>query len=99
MATPINLPRPSTLPALYRLLLRTSRSTFAGDTKMIAAWRTYVRQKLPAQAQQQAQGSSSAQQALSDELVAEWLDVVRMLRMNVVQGVKEKEDEAYREWQ
>lgn len=85
--------RPQTLPSLYRLLLRTSQSTFKGDTTMISAWKQYVRTKLPAQVQQK----GGASQQLNDELVAEWLDVVKMLRMNVVQGVRQADGETYSE--
>lgn len=84
-------PTPSTLSSLYRHLLRTSRSTFQGDQRMLTAWRQFVRQKLP----EQAGGSRNA--ALPDEVVKEWLDVAKMLRMNVVQGVKDEQDEVYRE--
>ncbi|CAO1626962.1 unnamed protein product [Sympodiomycopsis kandeliae] len=85
--------QPKTLPSLYRLVLRTSQSTFQGDQKMITAWRSYVRQKLP---EQLAAKGVNSQQPLSDDFVNEWLDVVKMLRMNVVQGVRETDDDAYR---
>lgn len=58
---------------------------------MLTAWRQFVRQKLP----EQAGGSRNA--ALPEEVVKEWLDVAKMLRMNVVQGVKAEKDEVYRE--
>lgn len=97
MATPTTQPR--NLASLYRLLLRTSQSTFEGDQRMITAWRSYVRQKLPQQAAEKSGGSVSGgtQQKLSDEFVNEWLDVVKMLKMNVVQGVREGPEESYRE--
>ncbi|PWN20136.1 hypothetical protein BCV69DRAFT_313328 [Microstroma glucosiphilum] len=83
-------PTPSTLSSLYRHLLRTSRSTFQGDQRMLTAWRQFVRQKLPEQA------GARSNAALPDEVVKEWLDVAKMLRMNVVQGVKDDQDEVYR---
>lgn len=87
---------PRTLPALYRFLLRSSRTTFKNDAHTMAAWRQYVRQKMPAQAQAAAaQGSDGT---LSSQFVDEWLDVAKVLKMNVVQGVrKQGTEDVYRE--
>ncbi|CAO1631842.1 unnamed protein product [Parajaminaea phylloscopi] len=77
---------PRTLPTLYRHLLRSSRATFQNDAQTMAAWRQYVRQKMPAQAQDSnAQGPEGT---LSEQFVSEWLDVAKILRMNIVQGVR-----------
>lgn len=62
---------------------------------MVTAWRSHVRQKLAAQV---ASGQANSGSKLSDEIVTEWLDVVKILRMNVVQGVQNKEGDAYREY-
>lgn len=88
-----------TLPSLYRLLLRSSRETFHNDARMMAAWRNYVREKMPAAAASSTAGGAASQTAkLSDEFVKEWTDVARVLRENVAQGVrKEGSDEVYRE--
>lgn len=86
---------PRTMPALYRHILRTSRGTFQNDAHTMAAWRQYVRQKMPAQAE--AAQASAADGTLSEQFVAEWLDVAKILRMNIVQGIrKQGTEDVYR---
>lgn len=65
---------------------------------MMAAWRSYVREKMPPAAAAGGGGGTGGNK-LSDEFVKEWTDVARILRENVAQAVRKPgEDEVYREW-
>ncbi len=76
---------------LYRRLLRTGQSTFAGDAQVISAWHQKVRASFSDPAQFSASDSAAVEAKLQ-----EWEDVITILRKNIVQG-KRNDTGAYSE--
>ena len=75
--------------ALYRSLLRTTRSLFAKDQRAVDAARAETRRRF-------AEAKSVQDSSKIDEGLEMGEQVVTLLRRNVVQGVYSEENQAYR---
>lgn len=79
--------------SLYRRLLKTGQSTFAGDQQVIAAWHQKVRTSFKDPSQ-----LAGSDEGVVEAKLREWEDVITILKKNIVQGQRQADTGAYREY-